>query len=148
MKHGRSLVMVLAVSMLAPLPLLAQGGGQGQTRPGMRGAMSARLLVDQGSVEYLVTKAADLGLTADQSNGLESIGAKWAASTQESRAQIRTLLPQRGQATGSDRDAMMQRMQQVRPLAEKLTADDQASLAEALKLLDETQQEKARALLE
>jgi Spy/CpxP family protein refolding chaperone len=146
MKHGRSFTIALAVSLLAPLPLLAQGGGQG--RGGMGGMMSARLLVEQGSVEYLVTKAADLELTADQTTQLESIGAKWAEATKESREQIRSMLPQPGQRMGGDRDAMMQRMRQMQPLAQKLNEDDEEALVEALALLDDAQQTKAKALLE
>ncbi|MBR9989467.1 MAG: hypothetical protein KFH98_06910 [Gemmatimonadetes bacterium] len=147
MKHGRSLAMALAVSLLAPLPLLAQGGGQG--RGGMGGAMSARLLVEQGSVEYLVTKSAELELTADQTKQLETIGAKWAASTKEPREQLKGMLPQQGQAMGDgNREAAMQRLQAMRPLAEKLNEDDQKALAEALALLAEPQQARAKTLLE
>lgn len=148
MKHGRTLAMALAVTMLAPLPLLAQGGGQ--ARGGMGGGMSARLLVDQGSVEYLVTKATDLELTADQTAKLEVIGAKWAESTKDSREQLKGMLPQpgQGQAMGGDREAARQRMQAMRPLAEKLTEADEKALAEALALLAEPQQARAKSLLE
>jgi hypothetical protein len=146
MKCGR-IALTLALTMLAPLPALAQGGTQGQGR-GMGGAMAARLLVDQGSVEYLVTKSEDLKLTADQTKRLEVIGAAYSASTRESREQIRSMLPQPGQAAGGDREAMMQRMQQVRPLADKLIEDDQKSLDEAILPLDDAQKEKVKALLD
>lgn len=146
MKNGRSLAAALAISMLAPLPLLAQGGGQG-SRGGM-GAMSARLLVEQGSVEYLVTKAADLELTPGQTTQLEAIGRKWAASTTDSRAEIRGILPQPGQAAATDREARMQRMQALRPLVEKLAEEDTKALNEALALLDEAQRTKVKALLD
>jgi hypothetical protein len=43
---------------------------------------------------------------------------------------------------------MMQRLEQARPLAEKLTEDDQKALDEALKVLDDAQREKAKALLD
>jgi Spy/CpxP family protein refolding chaperone len=145
MMNRRQLVIALAVTMLAPLPLLAQGGTQG--RGGMGGVMSARLLVDQGSVEYLVTRAEDLTLNESQRTQLEAIAVKWTAATRESREQIRGMLPQRGQA-GGDREAMRQRLEQVRPLAEKLTEDDQKALDEAVKLLDDAQREKAKALLD
>ncbi|HSK20766.1 MAG TPA: hypothetical protein VK912_16555 [Longimicrobiales bacterium] len=148
MKNGRSLALALAVFVLAPLPLLAQGGGQGG-RGGMGGgAMSARLLIDQGSVEYLVTKADHLGLTAEQKTGLEAIGARWSATTKESREQIRTRLPQPGQAAGGNREEMMQRLQEMRPFAEKVDEEDRKSLAGALALLNEEQQTKAKALIE
>ena len=145
MKNRRQLVIALAVTLLAPLPLLAQGGAQG--RGAMGGVMSARLLIDQGSVEYLVTRAADLTLNEDQRTQLEAIAVKWADATRESREQIKGMLPQRGQAAG-DREAMMQRLEQARPLAEKLTEDDQKALDEALKVLDDAQREKAKALLD
>lgn len=147
MKHGRSLTMALAVSLLAPLPLLAQGGGQGGRGPA-GGVMSARLLVEQGSVEYLVTKAADLELTSDQTKQLEAIGAKWSEATKESREQIRGMMPQPGQAAGGDREAAMQRLQQMRPIAEKLDEEDRKALGEALALLNDAQQTRAKALLD
>jgi hypothetical protein len=135
--------MALVVMTLAPLPLLAQGG-QGQGRGGM---MSARLLVEQGSVEYLVTKAADLQLNADQKTGLEAIGAKWAETTKESREKVKAGMPQAGQAGGGDREAMMARMQELRPLMTEIAAEDTKAVEEAMKLLDETQQAKAKTLL-
>ena len=148
MKNGRPLALALAVTLLAPLPLLAQGGGQGG-RGGMGGgAMSARLLIDQGSVEYLVTKAGDLGLTAEQKTGLEAIGVRWSAVTKESREQIRTRLPQPGERAGGNREEMMQRLQEMRPFAEKVDEEDRKALAEALTLLNQEQQTKARTLLE
>ena len=146
MKHGRTLALALTVSLLAPLPLPAQGGRQ-ERRGGM-GAMSARLLIEQGSVEYLVTKAADIQLTADQTKQFEAIGSKWALETREARERIAAMLPQRSQGTGTDREAMMQRMQEARPLMEKLAADDRAALDSALQLLGEEQRTRARALLE
>jgi hypothetical protein len=146
MKRGRSLVMALAVMVLAPLPLLAQGGGQGAGR-GMGGAMSARLLLDQGSVEYLVTKATDLTLDADQTKKLTDLGAAWAASTKDSRETIRKEMPQPGQGMG-DREAMMQKMQALQPVMQKLAEDDQKSLDEAMKVLSAEQQTKAKTLLE
>lgn len=150
MRHGRSLAMALAVSILAPLPLLAQAGGQGgQGRGGMGGAMSARMLVEQGSVEYLVTKAADLALTPDQTKQLQAIGTAWADATKEQRSEIKAMLPEPGQGMGGgDRQAMMERMQRMRPLAQKLAEDDSKALDEALALLDETQKTKAATLLE
>jgi hypothetical protein len=147
MKRGHSLLMALVVMTLAPLPLLAQGGqGQGQGRGGM-GMVSARLLVEQGSVEYLVTKAADLQLNTDQKTGLEAIGAKWAEATKESREKVKAGMPQAGQAASGDREAMMARMQELRPLMTEIAAEDTKAVEEAMKLLDETQQAKAKTLL-
>jgi hypothetical protein len=149
MNRGRSLITALIVMLLAPLPLLAQqGGGQGR---GMGGGMGgARLLLEQGSVEFLVTKAADLKLTDEQSAGLKAIGEKWAEATKEERTKIRAELPQpgRGAGAGGDRQAMMQRLQAVQPLMEKVRAEDEKAVAEALKLLDETQQASAKKILE
>ncbi|HEX6134216.1 MAG TPA: hypothetical protein VFZ24_09635 [Longimicrobiales bacterium] len=143
MKRNRTLLLALAISALAPLPLLAQSG---PPQGGRAGAMGARLLLEQGSVEYLVTKAADLQLSSEQTTRLQAIGAKWAESTKTSREQIRAGMPQRGQ--GGDREAMMQRMQELQPLMQKLREDDQKSLDEALQLLGEEQQTKAKALLD
>jgi hypothetical protein len=150
MKRGRSLVMALAVMMLAPLPLLAQGGGMGQGgRGGAGGLMGARLLLDQGSVEFLVTKAADLTLDADQTKKLQTIGAAWAEATKESRETVRKEMPQPGQGMGGgDRDAMMARFQAIMPLVAKIQEEDEKSLEEANKLLNESQQAKAKQLLE
>lgn len=147
MRHGRSLAMALTVSLLAPLPLLAQGGGQG--RGGQGGGMAARMLVEQGSVEYLVTKATDLTLTEDQTRQLKAIGDAWAGKTKTQREEIRAMLPQPGQGMGGgDREAMMQRMQAMRPLAQKLAEEDKAALDQALALLDDAQKAKAATLLE
>lgn len=144
MKRTRSLGIALAVTMLAPFPLLAQNGSQG----GRTGAMSARLLVEMGSVEYLVTKAEELKLNGDQKTRLEAIGAAWAEATKATREEIRGMLPQRGQAGSRDREAMRERMQAMRPLAEKLAEEDRKSLDEAVKLLDATQQETVKTLLD
>src|SRR5690606_16207557 len=97
MTRSRTVLMALALTMLAPLPLLAQGGPP-QGRGGM---MGARLLLEQGSVEYLVTKAADLQLGDAEKKQLETIGAKWAETTKASRDSIRASMPQQGQ--GGDR---------------------------------------------
>jgi Spy/CpxP family protein refolding chaperone len=145
MKQSRSLVMALAVMLLAPLPLLAQGGGMGQGRGGMG---SARLLVEHGSVEYLVTKAADLALDDEQTAKLQTIGTAWSESTKESREKVRTELPQPGQAAGGDREAMMARFQALQPVMAALQEEDDKALAEAMKVLNDTQQAKAKELLD
>jgi hypothetical protein len=145
MKHSRSIMLAMAVTLLAPLPLLAQAGGQG--RGGMGGpGMAGRGLVEQGSVEFLVTKAAELGLAAEQKEGLAAIGAKWAEETKPSREKIRAEMPTQGM--GGDRQAMMQRLQAIRPLLQELQAEDEKAVAEAMKLLTEAQQATAKKLLE
>jgi Spy/CpxP family protein refolding chaperone len=145
MKKVYALVVALAVMMLAPLPLVAQGGGMGQGRGGMG---AARLLLEQGSVEYLVTKAADLALDAEQTASLQMIGADWAESTKESREKARKELPQPGQAGGGDREAMRARIQALQPVMAALQEQDEKALAEAMKVLNETQQTKAKQLLD
>ncbi|CAN5784966.1 hypothetical protein BH23GEM10_BH23GEM10_07380 [soil metagenome] len=151
MNRGRTIAVVLAVLAIAPLPVLAQGG---QGRSGMRGQqaggmMAARVLLEQGSVEFLVTKAADLGLSADQSAQLTAIGTAWSAATKESRDRVRSSMPQAGQGMGGgDRQAMMQRMQELQPVMQKLRQDDREALDEALALLNEAQQAKAKTLIE
>jgi hypothetical protein len=155
MKASRSFVAVLAevavlILALAPLPLHAQGGGQrgGVGGPG-GGMMAARALVEQGSVEFLVTRATDLELTADQTAQLTVIGAAWSAATKESRDRIRAVMPQPGQGMGGggDRQAMMQRMQDLQPVLQQLREDDEKTLDEAMKLLTEPQQARAKQLL-
>jgi hypothetical protein len=56
-------------------------------------------------------------------------------------------MPQAGQAGGGDREAMMARMQELRPLMTEIAAEDTKAVEEAMKLLDETQQAKAKTLL-
>jgi hypothetical protein len=151
MKRGRSFLVALAVLAFVPLPLLAQGGGMGgQGRGGMGGgAFAARTLLEHGSVEFLVTKAADLQLSAEQSAKLTAIGEAWAASTKEPRTQLSAAMPQPGQAMGGgDPAAMRQRLQDIAPVAQKLVEDDEKAVVEAMKLLDEAQQAKAKQLLE
>jgi hypothetical protein len=156
MMRGRSLISAMAVLLLAPLSLAAQVGGQGramgQGGP-LGGLMMARALVEQGSVEFLVSKAAELQLTAEQTQALQAIGTAWAEETKAPREQIRAVLPQGGAMAGGagaagDRQALMQRLQEIAPVAQKLQEDDQTALAEALKALDETQQATAKKLLE
>jgi hypothetical protein len=152
MKRARSLMVALAVLALVPMPLLAQGGGQRQGGMGGGpggGLMAARALLDEGSVEFLVGKAAELELTADQSASLKLIGTAWSESTKESRARIRAVLPQPGQGMGAggDRQAMMQQLQALQPEMQKLQEDDEMALEEAMQLLAEPQQARAKQLL-
>ncbi|CAN5893789.1 hypothetical protein BH23GEM9_BH23GEM9_35110 [soil metagenome] len=146
---SRSIVTALVVMLLAPLPLLAQQGG-GQGRGGMAGGglMGARVLMEQGSVEFLTTKAADLQLNEEQVPGLKVIGEKWATDTKEDRAKVLAELPQGGQGAGGDRQAMMQRLQGLQPVMQKIREADQLAVTEALKLLNETQQAAATKLIE
>jgi hypothetical protein len=161
MMRARSLMVALAVLALVPMPLLAQGGGMGRGGAGGPGGamVAARALAEQGSVEFLVTKAADLELTAEQKTKLEAIGAAWSESTKQSRERVRAVMPQPGQAMGGrggagggagggDRQATMQRIRDLQPVMQKLQEDDQKSLDEALELLSEPQQAKAKQLLE
>ena len=133
--------MALAVLALAPLPLLAQGGG---ARGGAM--MGARLLLEQGSVEFLASKGTELALDDAQAGTLKEIGGRWATATKEAREKIRAELPQRGE--GGDREAMRARVQALQPQFQKLVEEDEKALAEAMQLLNATQQERARALLE
>lgn len=150
MKRGRSLMVALAVMMLAPLPLLAQGGGMGgaQGRGGM-GMGAARALVEQGSVGFLMSKAADLKLTAGQKRQLQALATAWAETVRESQAQVKSALPQPGQGMGGgDREAMMARFQTLQPHIRKLVEEDAKAMEEALKLLDDEQKAAAKSLLQ
>jgi hypothetical protein len=149
--RSRSIIMALVVMLVAPLPLLAQqGGGQ---RGGMGGAaMAARALLEHGSVEFIASKAAELKLTEEQTTALKVIGAKWSEETKDARAKIAAELPQGGAMGGGmgggDREALMQRMQALTPVMQKLQDDDAKALAEAMKLLDESQQAAAAKMVE
>jgi hypothetical protein len=153
MIRTRSFVIALAVVLLAPLPAFAQGGGQGQGRPGGMGGMggiaAARALLEHGSVEFLVSKAAELQLTAEQTASLKEIGAKWSAETKPARDRMLAELPQPGQGMGGgDREATMQRFQAIMPLMQQLQQEDRKSLDAAMPLLSEAQQAVARRLIE
>lgn len=153
MRRVQSFVVALAVLALVPMPLLAQGGGQGRGMGGPGGPgglMAARMLLDEGSVEFLAGKATELQLTAEQTTQLKTIGAAWSEATKESREKVRAALPQPGQGMGAggDRQAMMQRMQDLQPVMQKLQEDDGKSVEEAMKVLTEPQQARAKTLLE
>lgn len=142
MTRGRSLGMALAVLALAPLQLMAQG-----TPRGAAPMMGARLLLEQGSVEFLAGRAQDLTLDEAQTVKLKEIAAKWATDTKDARETIRAEMPRPGQGTG-DREAMRARMQALQPRLQKLVEDDDRALAEAMQVLDEAQQAKAKQLLD
>jgi hypothetical protein len=150
MSRNRSLLIALVVALLAPMPVLAQAGGQGQGRPGGMGGpggnlMAARALLEQGSVQFLVTKAAEMQLTAEQSAALGVIAAKWTEDTKEGRDRIIAALPAPGQGMGGgDR----QGMQGLMPLMQALMEQDREALDAAMKLLSEPQQAAARRLIE
>jgi hypothetical protein len=151
--RSRSIIMALVVMLVAPLPLLAQqGGGQ---RGGMGGgALAARVLLEQGSVEFIASKAAELKLTEEQATALTAIGARWTEETKASRAKIAAGMPQAGDMGGmggmggGNREALMQRFQALAPMMQKLQEDDATAMAEAMKLLDETQQVAARRMVD
>jgi hypothetical protein len=152
--RGRSLTMAMTLLLLAPLQLLAQAGGQGRGagQQGPGGAlMTARTLLEHGSVEYLADKAADLQLTAEQTEALKAIGATWSEETKSSRSRIQAVMPAPGQPPmggGGDRQARMMQMQELMPVMQKLVDDDEKALGEAMKLLSEPQQTTARLLLD
>jgi hypothetical protein len=155
MMRTRSLVVALVVLLLAPAAAFAQqGGGMGRGgmgQGGMGALLAARNLVEQGNVEFLLTKAADLQLTADQSAALKVIAEKFAADTKAPREQLRAVMPQPGQGMGGmggDPQAMRVRLMEAAPVMEKLVADDGKAMDEAMKHLNATQQTKARELIE
>jgi hypothetical protein len=158
MARTRTLVAALALTLLVPAMASAQqGGGMGRGGmggQGMGGMMAARNLVEQGSVEFLVSKAADLRLTEEQSTALKAIAAKWAEDNKEPREQLRPLMPQQGQGMGGgmggggDMQAMRARFEQMMPLMQKLVETDEKAMEEALKHLDETQQATSRRLIQ
>jgi hypothetical protein len=151
--RGRSLTMAMTLLLLAPLQLMAQAGGQGRGagQQGPGGAlMTARTLLEHGSVEYLADKAADLQLTVEQAQALKAIGASWSEETKSSRSRIQAVMPAQGQPMGGggDRQALMMQMQELMPVMQKLVDDDGKALGEAMKLLSEPQQATARRLLD
>jgi hypothetical protein len=59
MMRTRSLRVALVIALLAPAAAFAQQGGQGRGgmgQGGMGGMMAARNLVEQGNVEFLLTR--------------------------------------------------------------------------------------------
>jgi hypothetical protein len=156
MMRSRSFIVALAVLVLAPVAASAQQGGMGRggMGQGMGGLMAARNLVEQGSVEFLLSKGTELQLTAEQSAALKTIADKWTADTKAPREQLAPMLPAGGQAVaamgagGGDMQALRQRFEQMAPVMQKLVEDDQKAVADALKHLGETQQAAARRLLE
>jgi hypothetical protein len=152
MMRVRPLTIALAVLLLAPLQVIAQaggqGGGMGQQGPG--GAlMTARTLLEHGSVEFLTGKAADLQLTDAQALALATIGAKWSEDTKASRSRIQAVMPAPGQPMGGgDRQGLMQQMQELMPVMQKLVEEDEKALGEAMKSLSDAQQATARRLLD
>jgi hypothetical protein len=151
---GRPATIAIALLLLAPLQLMAQTGGQGRGA-GQQGPggplMTARTLLEHGSVEHLVEKAADLQLTAEQVQTLQQIGAAWSEETKSSRTRIQAVMPAPGRPAGGgggDRQAMMMQVQELMPVMQKLVDDDARALEEAMKLLSETQQTTAHRLLE
>jgi Spy/CpxP family protein refolding chaperone len=144
--RGRSLNVAVALLLLAPLHVAAQGGGPG----GMGGGALAgsRALLEQGSVEFLAMKQAELQLTTEQVATLTELGQKWAEETKPSRDRIRAVLPAPGQPPAGDRQAMMQQLMELQPVMQKLMDDDQKALDEAMKSLSAEQQATARGLLE
>lgn len=155
----RTLVLALAVAALVPTSAFAQQGGQGgmgrgMGGQGMGGLMAARNLVEQGNVAFLAGRS-ELQLTAEQTAALRVIAERWDAETKEAREQVRPLMPAPGQAGagmggmgGGDRQAMMQRFQELAPVIQKLVEDDRKALDEAMKHLSEAQQATARRLVE
>lgn len=143
----------IALALLLPLPALAQGPGGG--RGGGMGA--AFVLVEQGSVEYLTTRAEDLGLSDAQVTRLTAIAAEFDERTGEQRERIRANMPQRmggprgggggGARGGGGRGEMMQRMQELQPLFQSLLEEDRTSTEKAMEVLDEAQRTVANRLL-
>jgi glutamate 5-kinase len=155
MMRNRSLAVALVALLIAPAAAFAQQGGGmrgGMGQGGMGALMAARNLLEQGNVEFLLTKATELQLTAEQSAALKSIGEKFASDTKEPREQLRSVLPQAGQGMGGmgggDMQAMAARFEQLAPVMLKLVEDDQKAVDEALKHLDDGQKTKARELIE
>jgi hypothetical protein len=153
MMRTRSLAVALVIALLAPAAAFGQGGqgrgGMGQG--GQGGLMAARNLVEQGNVEFLLTKAADLQFTAEQSAALKVIADKFTADTKEPREQLSAVLAQFGQGMGGgggDMQAMRGRIEQIMPMAMKLAEDDQKAVEEAMKHLNDGQKAKARQLIE
>jgi hypothetical protein len=151
----RRTLVVAALMLLAPLPLLAQGGGgrmgaQGGQGMGMMGGlMQIRGIVEQSSVDFLIGKAETLKLNAEQTGHLKHISASYAEATKASREQLASL-PQLGggAAAGGDRQALMQRMQQLVPHVEKVLEEDQKAVQAAMALFSAEQKPAAEKLLE
>jgi hypothetical protein len=119
-----ALVTAITAAAMLPTALEAQRSGrQGGMRPQMG-----------GSVAFLLEKAEDLDLSAEQKTSLDAL----ANETREANAPVREKIESM-RGTGN-RDGMREVMTTMR-------ANDEASVEKAMALLDDSQKEAAKALL-
>ena len=151
MKNRYALALSLALLMV-PGAVQAQGREQRDPMAQVQDAIRAGLAaLDEGSVQYLVTKGADLQLTRDQVVRLNAIGRQWSEATQASRQALRTALQRVGQQAPRrdvDRQELQAQLQQILPHAMLVQQEDVKAFEEALRVLQPAQQRRAKALIE
>ena len=151
MKNRYVLALSLALLMV-PGAVHAQRGDQRDPMAQVQEAIRAGLAaLDEGSVQYLVTKGADLQLTRDQVVRLNAIGRQWSEATQASRQALRTALQRAGQQVPRrdvDRQELQAQLQQILPHAMLVQQEDVKAFEEAMRVLQPAQQRRAKALIE
>ena len=86
---GSRTILGVAAALLLPLSLVAQAPGGGRSG----GFAAARLLLDQGSAEFLASKAAELTLTDRQEVQLTELATKFKDATNSERERLAAILP-------------------------------------------------------
>jgi len=133
----------------------ARERGSGEHRSsGPRGAIRGGPgeVGDAGPVAMMLRRADALGLTADQVERIEAIGARLAAQNDPLQQQIRSIMGEMrpggrdrsAPPSAAEREAMRTRMEQARPLMEQVRTNAAAAREEALAVLSEEQRARLR----
>jgi len=101
----------------------------------------------RNSVNYLIENREQLKLTADQAKKLEEIGQKLLEKNRPIFEQMQAMRPAGG-FQGLSQEEREARRQAMAPLMEKLRANDEEAVKEALAVLSPEQQKVANQLLE
>lgn len=137
--------LAVAATLVSVAPAFAQGGGGGRMGRGM-------MRPPENSVTWIISKKADFNGTDEQIKALELVAKKLDDDTKELRDQILKALPPEGtnvrEMPDAERQALMAKLQEVRPAREEFNKRDAAAVEEALKLLKEEQQVTVKTLLE
>lgn len=151
MKHGYAIGLALAL-LLGPTALQGQVRDERDAMAQLQEAIRVGLAaLDQGSVQYLVTKRSELQLTADQVAKLTAIGRRWSEATQASRDALRSAVGQAGQQMQrreGDRQQLQAQFQRILPHAMLVQQEDMKAFEEAMRLLQPEQQRRSKALIE
>ena len=127
----RKLIALAALALALPTVGQAQDG----PRPG-RGMM-------QGTVEWLLTEKAKFNATDEQVAKLQELVKKYEKDTEKQREEMQKAREE--MQGGGDRQAIMQKM---RPIRDEMQKKDEASVEEALKLLNDEQKKTVTQMIE